>query len=137
MKKLFSTLLLISTSVILLAQENIYSDSKLKVDFTIEELTDEVNDRFNTYYAFEITNTSQNTVSFIPIFTYKTETGALKSSSSRDENSIIQLSPGEVINGDLTNNRSLTLFQQFLPGNSGKRAANSTYSLESVNIQYQ
>lgn len=137
MKKLLVTLFTITFSLMLFAQEKIYTDANLDVQFTVEERTDEVNDVFYEYYSFEVSNISQNQVSFIPVFTYVTETGDQRSSANHDENNIIQLAPGETIKGNLTDQRTLTLFKQFTIGNSGKRAANSTYTIKTLTINYQ
>jgi hypothetical protein len=137
MKKLLLTLFTLIFSLMLFAQENLYADSKIKVQFSVEQHKDPVNDYFHEYYAFKITNTSQNQVSFIPVFKYVTDTGEQLSSAKRDENSLILLAPGESIVGDLVNHKNLTLFKQFLVGNSSKRSSESTYTIKSATINYQ
>lgn len=137
MKKLLITFLIFSSSVIAMAQEIVYSDDKLEVNYTLDKLTDGVNDRFYEFYSFEVVNNSGSTISFTPVYTYKTETGQVRSSSTHDVQAVIQLAPGESLKGNLMDNKNLTLFKKFLPGNSGKTSANSTYTLESLSIQYQ
>lgn len=137
MKKLLITLLIFSSSVIGFAQEKVYSDDKLDVKFTLDKLSDKVNDRFYEFYSFEVVNNSNENISFTPIYTYKTETGQLRSSATHDGQVLIELAPGESLKGSLSDNKDLTLFKKFLPGNSGKPSANSTYTLESLSIQYQ
>ncbi|RYM32751.1 hypothetical protein ERX46_11845 [Brumimicrobium glaciale] len=137
MKKLLLTLFSITFSLMLFAQENLYVDSKIKVQFSVEEHTDAVNDIFYEYYSFEITNVSQNQVSFTPVFNYTNEKGEQKNTANGDDNNVIQLTPGETIKGGLIDYKNLTLFKQFLVGNSGKRAANTTTSIQSTTINYQ
>ena len=121
----------------LFAQENLYVDSKIKVQFSVEEHTDAVNDIFYEFYSFEITNVSQNQVSFTPVFNYVTEKGEQKTTANGDDNNVFQLAPGETIKGNLIDYKNLTLFKQFLVGNSGQRAANTTTSIQSATINYQ
>lgn len=137
MKKLLLSFFAITFSLALFGQQNLYSDAKVKVQFSVEEFADAVNDNFFEYYSFEITNISQQDISFTPDFIYITETGDQRSSTTHDENSVIHLAPGESVKGEISDHDNLTLFKQFLVGNSGKKAANSTITVQSVSINYQ
>ncbi|PWH81437.1 hypothetical protein [Brumimicrobium oceani] len=137
MKKLLLSLFALTFSLAIFGQQNLYSDTKVQVQFTVEQFTDAVNDNFFEYYSFEMTNISQQDVSFTPDFIYVTETGDQRSSTTHDENNVIHLAPGETVKGDISDHDNLTLFKQFLVGNSGKKAANSTITVQSVSINYQ
>jgi len=137
MKTLFFTFLIVFFSMTISAQVNLYSDSKIKVQYTLENFTDEVNDNFYEYYSFEISNISQIDVLLTPIFKYITENGEQRSTANLDENQVIKLTPGETLKGKFEDYDNLTLFKQFLIGNSGKRAADIIYTIEAVTINYQ
>jgi hypothetical protein len=135
-------LLILSFSVLfsigLYAQQNVYSgsDNKLEYKVNVEQYTDKQNDVFYEYYSLEIKNISNSEVTFKPVFKYKTDQGESRSSLTRDENHMITLKSGETIKGNVNNDEILTLFKQFSIGNSGKKASNVFYTLESISINY-
>ncbi|PKR81743.1 hypothetical protein CW751_04280 [Brumimicrobium salinarum] len=120
------------------AQEAIYSgsDDKLTYKVTVEKYADEVNDRFNEYYALEITNTSDEQLTFTPVFNFRINQGAIKNTASRDQDQSITLAPGQTLKGDYKELRKLVLFKQFLVGKSGKKASETMQTLESISINY-
>lgn len=138
MQKLFILSFLVLFSIDLSAQQAKLSgsDGKLKYDVKVEKLTDEKNDIFYEYYSLEIKNTSTSEVTFTPVFNYKTEIGDLRSSLSHDGNQSITLAPGESIKGNPKDSYNLTLFKEFLVGNSGKKSSNNVYTLNSISINY-
>lgn len=138
MKKLFILSLAFLFSLGLKAQEPVYtgSDDKVSYKVTVEKYSDKVNDRYNEYYALEITNKTNNSVKLTPVFNYRIDEGELLKTSSRDDDQSITLAPGETIKGDYKSLRKLVLFKQFLIGKSGKKASNTTHSLDSVTINY-
>lgn len=143
MQKLLILSFSILFSVGLFAQQSSLSgsDNKLKYSVKVEALKDEVNDNFYEYYSLEIKNISNSAVTFTPVFNYKTESGVTRSSLTSDEYETITLAPGETIKGSIQKNhvienRNLTLFKQFLVGNSGKKSSNDVYTLTSIAINY-
>ena len=135
-------LLILSFSILfttgLFAQKSVYSgsDEKLEYNVNVEKYTDKVNDVFYEYYSLEIKNTSKSEVTFKPVFSYKTDKGESRTTLNRDETNTITLKPSETIRGDVHNEKILTLFKQFTIGNSGKKASNDYYTIESVSIKY-
>ena len=140
-------LLILSFSVLfsigLYAQNTVFSgsDNKLEYNVKVESLNDEVNDNFYQYYSLEIKNISTSEVIFTPVFNYETDKGVSKSSLSHDEYEAIKLAPGQTIKGFIGkdhqfSNISLTLFKSFLVGNSGKKANDAVYTLNSISINY-
>ncbi|PWH86774.1 hypothetical protein DIT68_00480 [Brumimicrobium oceani] len=120
------------------AQQSVYSgsDDKLKYNVKVEQLTDKVNDIFLEYYVLYIKNTSNSDVTFKPVFNYKDENGVLKNSLSHDQFEPITLKPGESIKGDYRSKRELTLFKEFLIGNSGQKASDAQFKFESISTKY-
>lgn len=137
MKNLFICLFIFAFTFTLSAQEVLYTDSKLKIEYTVEQKTDRVNDDFYDYYAIKITNLSQEQVSFIPIFNYTTESGDQRNSENHDDTKLINLAPGESVTGNQVDRWDLVLFKEFTVGNSGKKAGDATYTLTSAIIKYQ
>jgi len=136
MNKLLGLSLFLFFSMGVFAQESIYSDEKLNIQMTVESLKDQKNDNFFEYYSLEIKNISDEKISFTPVFNYKTTTGELRNSTSHDGVHLITLAPGETLKGNLEEYKELTLFKEFLIGNSGKKSSTVFYTLESISINY-
>lgn len=115
------------------AQEEVLKDGKLSIFSSVEKMEDAHNDRFYDYYRASIENTTDESVSFTLQFVF-TVNGEERRS---DVSPIIELAPGESINGDRSDARYLTLFKEHNIGNSGKKLSDKSYQLKTVLINYQ
>ncbi|MEX2485165.1 MAG: hypothetical protein WED10_11415 [Brumimicrobium sp.] len=136
MKRLLFSLALCSMMFIsnVSGQEN-YSDDKVEINSTVKELADETNDKFYSYYQFDITNKTSEVIEVEVDFIYSDGNNTRKKSEG-DESLVFTLEPNETIEGDLENMYSLTLFKEFNKGNSGKKASDVAYELKEINVKH-
>ncbi len=133
-------LMLTVLSVVFLATNALWSqtdfeDDKVAITTSTNSYEDATNDRFYEYHAFTVTNKTNAPVKFELIISYAQD-GQEGSSRDGDKKRIITLDANETIEGEVGVNDELTLFKAFLPGNSGKKAADSKVKVNNVNVNY-
>ncbi|MEX1190926.1 MAG: hypothetical protein WEA99_03065 [Brumimicrobium sp.] len=136
MKRLLFSLALCSMMFVsnVSGQEN-YSDEKVEINSTVKELKDKTNDKFYSYYQFSIKNKTSESIEIEVDFIYSDGNNTRKRSEG-DENLVFTLAPNETIEGDLENEKALTLFKEFNKGNSGKKASDVAYELKEINVKH-
>lgn len=112
-----------------------YADEKIQLTSEVKNLEDKQNDRFYSYYVFNIKNKTNETIKVDVDFIYSDGT-TTRNKSNRDESLIFTLAPNETIEGNIVNLRALTLFKKFNVGNSGKKASDVEYELKNVKVKY-
>ncbi len=136
MKTLVLTVLsvfFLSTNV-LWGQTN-FEDDKVAITTSTKSYEDAANDRFYEYHAFSVTNKTNAPVKFELLIAYAQD-GHEGSTRDGDKKRIITLDANETIEGEVGVNDELTLFKAFLPGNSGKKAADSEVKVNNINVNY-
>lgn len=129
-----SILTLFLNSYAVFGQES-FSDENITVTSEVLKYEDPSNDKFYNYYNFTVKNLSSENQKIELIINYD-QNGVQRSSQSRDESPVLELEPGETISGDIQNKSVLTLFKSFLPGNSGKKASDSSIEITSIEVNY-
>ncbi|MGM0480030.1 MAG: hypothetical protein ACQERC_12485 [Bacteroidota bacterium] len=136
MKSLMLTVLsvfFLSTHVVW--SQSDFEDDQVAITTSTKSFEDAKNDRFYEYHAFSVTNKTNAPVKFELIISYAQD-GKEQSSRDGDKKRIIRLDANETIEGEVGVNDELTLFKAFLPGNSGKKAAESEVKVNNINVNY-
>lgn len=108
------------------------TEEAVLIEYKIQEVHDEVNDQHISYYVYKLTNLTNEVVTVD--FEYEYTTNGEVRKSTKDDFTHVTIPANGSIEGDFEDNRSLTMFHKFLPGNSGKVAAEVTYENVELNI---
>lgn len=124
--------LFLTTSVLGNEWKTIKTEDAVLIEYQIIEKHDNKNDRHSEYIVFKLTNLVNQEVKLNYEFEYDMNGQTLK--TDKDGTTKVSIPANGSVEGDIDNNRKLTLFHQFLVGKSGKKASDSVAKNFTINI---